>query len=81
MNLSLIIPAFNEERATGSIGERIIMVYQNVIFNNIVENVDIIAIDDGSSDKTAELAGSFNSIDVLSFSKNCGYGTAIKHGF
>lgn len=63
-----IIPAYNEQ-------DRIIDVLQGI--EPFVE--ELLVIDDGSTDKTAELASHFAR--VISLDHNMGYIAAIKHGF
>jgi glycosyltransferase involved in cell wall biosynthesis len=46
-----------------------------------VEHLEIIVVDDGSSDRTAEIAASYESVRVLRHPENRGYGAAIKTGF
>jgi glycosyltransferase involved in cell wall biosynthesis len=68
--VSIIIPAFNEERAIGKIIEDL---------KNLPEQFEILVIDDGSKDKTALIAESFN-IRVIRHPVNKGYGAALKTG-
>ena len=49
--------------------------------NSPVRDVDIVVVSDGSSDRTEEIAKSFDDVTVLVFEKNRGYGAAIKCGF
>ena len=46
-----------------------------------VADVEIIVVSDGSTDKTAEIAGAFDHVKVVVFEKNRGYGAAIKEGW
>jgi len=68
--VSIIIPAYNEEHAIGKIIEDI---------KNLPERFEILVIDDGSKDKTASIAESFN-IRVIRHPINKGYGAALKTG-
>ena len=79
--LSIIIPAYNEEDAIASIIERCLNERENIIRETPVEEVEIIVVNDGSHDKTAAIAGQFKEVSLISFSKNQGYGAAIKSGF
>jgi len=69
MNITIGIPAFNEEK---NIGKMIISL------KKIVD--DIIVCDDGSTDLTAEIAEGLGA-KVISHKKNMGYGEAIKSIF
>jgi len=46
-----------------------------------VRELEIIVVDDGSSDKTAELASAFPFVRVIRHATNRGYGAALKTGF
>jgi glycosyltransferase involved in cell wall biosynthesis len=68
--ISIIIPAYNEEHAIGKIIEDL---------KSLPEQFEILVIDDGSNDKTAQIAESFN-IRVIRHPVNKGYGAALKTG-
>lgn len=75
MNLSVIIPCFNEEKTISKIIEK--------VKKNIKENDEIIVIDDFSNDKTRNILDSElkESINHLIFNeKNFGKGFSIKKG-
>ncbi|MFW5746027.1 MAG: glycosyltransferase family 2 protein [Nanoarchaeota archaeon] len=77
--VSIIIPAYNEERT-------IEMLLQKVIDVTIPVQKEIIIVDDGSKDHTAELVRGFmekhNEYDmVLLRKRNGGKGSAIREGF
>ena len=46
-----------------------------------LDDVEIIVVSDGSTDRTAEIAKSYDEIQVIVFPQNRGYGAAIKAGF
>lgn len=79
--LSIIIPAYNEENAIASIIERCLKERENIVRKTPVDAVEIIVVNDGSHDTTAEIAGRFKEISLISYGKNQGYGAAIKSGF
>ncbi len=72
MKFSIIIPAYNEEKAIGQILDNI----KKLIAVKNYE-AEIIVVDDGSKDKTAEVAKSKN-VKILQHKKNFGYGAALK---
>jgi len=74
--ISLIIPAFNEEKRLNR-SLPIILKY----FRNNYDNYEIIVVDDGSSDNTAEAAKSLSDdIAVIKLMKNQGKGAAVRVG-
>ena len=71
--ISIIIPAYNEENKIKDTLESI---------KDIIEIDEIIVVDDGSSDKTSEVAKSVKSdkINVITQSQNRGKGYALNNG-
>ncbi|MEA3358825.1 MAG: glycosyltransferase family 2 protein [Thermodesulfobacteriota bacterium] len=69
-NVSIIIPAFNEEKAIGNVVKS--------IHSNFPES-EIIVVNDGSTDNTVgEIEAS--TVIVLHHDHNCGYGASLKTG-
>lgn len=79
--LTIVIPALNEEAAIGSTIERCLAAKSEICTNTGVEDVEIIVVSDGSTDRTAEIAQSYDGVKVIVFPRNRGYGAAIKEGF
>ena len=80
MNLSIIIPAFNEEES--------IKPLVNLIFKNLdknLEDFEIILIDDGSNDKTwdeiVNISNKFENIVSIKLLENYGKSDALDAGF
>ena len=69
--LSVIIPAYNEEDAVGATLTEL---------REACPQVEIIVVDDGSSDRTAAVAGGIEGVRVLSHARHRGYGAALKTG-
>ena len=69
MNITIGIPAFNEEKNIGKV----------IVTLKKITN-DIIVCDDGSNDLTKEIAEGLG-VKVISHTKNMGYGEAIKSIF
>jgi len=79
--LTVVIPALNEEDAIGSTIQRCLDARAHIIESSGVEKVEIIVVSDGSTDRTEEIARSFEEVTVLVFAENRGYGAAIQKGF
>ncbi len=74
MKASIVIPAYNEERAVGPVVAEL----RSVLESHGVE-AEIIVVDDGSADKTAQAAAAAGA-RVLRHRSNRGYGAALKSG-
>jgi glycosyltransferase involved in cell wall biosynthesis len=81
MKLSIVIPAYNEEEAIASIIERTLAAREHITLHSPVDDVQIIVVSDGSTDRTVEIARQFQEIELIAFEKNRGYGAALKKGF
>lgn len=69
--VSVIIPAYNEENS-------IAKVLDGLKF--LSENCEIIVIDDGSIDNTAEIVKNYQNIKLIRHESNLGYGASLKTG-
>jgi len=78
--LSVVIPALNEESGIADILQRIRAVEPSLQRAG-VDHLEIVVVDDGSSDRTAEIAGSIPNVQIQRHPINRGYGAAIKTGF
>jgi dolichol-phosphate mannosyltransferase len=74
--LSIVIPAYNEERFIGGLLEKVIAVDLSPL--GIAK--EIIVVDDGSRDRTAEIAASFPGVTLYQQAKNGGKGSAVQAG-
>jgi len=71
MNASIILPVYNEAESVREGIERLAA---------LGLDAEIIVVDDGSTDGTAEILGSLGGIKVVRNEENTGYGAAIKRG-
>lgn len=77
-NKTLVVcPAFNEEQTVGAVIQNTLSVLKH---SRLAELCDILVIDDGSSDTTAEIVSPFD-VKFLSHRKNYGYGHTLRSGF
>ncbi len=67
----VVIPVYNEAETLGKVLARIKSYYAG----------DIVAVDDGSTDGSAEILSGFEGIGVISHEKNLGYGQSLIDGF
>ncbi|MFZ2956943.1 MAG: glycosyltransferase family 2 protein [Candidatus Ozemobacteraceae bacterium] len=82
MILDIVVPALNEEKAIKSIIERCLAAKERIKTCAGIQDVTLTVVSDGSSDSTEEIARSFEpEIRVVAYSRNRGYGAAIKAGF
>ena len=72
LSATIIIPAYNEEEAIGQTLEKLVEL-------KVHEDHEIIVVDDGSSDSTAEIAAAY-PVRLLRHHVNKGYGASLKTG-
>jgi glycosyltransferase involved in cell wall biosynthesis len=77
--LSVVIPAYNEEDGIVTIIERVLAV-RPALAEAGVGDLELIVVDDGSADRTAEMA-ELPGVRVVRHPANKGYGAALKTGF
>ncbi len=78
--LSVVIPAYNEENGIKQIAERVLAV-EPALKAVGIERLELLVVDDGSKDKTAEVAAGIPGVTLIRHPKNRGYGAALKTGF
>ena len=82
MKLLIAIPALNEEESIESIIERTLAARDSIVSGSPIDEVEITVVSDGSTDRTAELAGNYRGqINLIVFRENRGYGAAIKEAW
>ena len=81
ITLSVFFPAYFDEKNIDKVVTKAI----EVIISLNLKDYEIIIIEDGSPDKTGEvadeLAGRFEKVRVIHHKKNLGYGATLKDGF
>src|SRR5215204_724207 len=78
--LSIVIPAYNEENGIAEIANRVLAVGP-ALKKAGVDRLELLVVDDGSKDRTAEVASSISGVSLISHPRNKGYGAALKTGF
>jgi glycosyltransferase involved in cell wall biosynthesis len=82
--LSVVIPALNEENAIAEIMNRVLLV-KNDLEKVGVDRLEMLIVDDGSTDNTAkiarEIAAQHENVWIINHPQNRGYGAALKTGF
>jgi len=73
--VSIIVPAYNEEQGIAQVLEQLCEVMGMSGWE-----YEILVVDDGSGDKTGEVAAQYKDVTVLRHRKNRGYGAALKTG-
>jgi glycosyltransferase involved in cell wall biosynthesis len=78
--LSVVIPAYNEENGIAEIAARVLSVAP-ALAQVGVDRLELLVVDDGSRDRTAEVARDIAGVTLIRHPKNRGYGAALKTGF
>jgi glycosyltransferase involved in cell wall biosynthesis len=78
--LSVVIPAYNEERGIADIARRVLAVRPDLASSG-VEDLEVLIVDDGSADATARIAEAQSGVRLVRHARNRGYGAALKTGF
>lgn len=75
IELSIIFPAYNEEENIGTTIEKALLFLEQY-------QAEIIVVDDGSTDRTAEMLRPYmGTISLVQHQRNMGYGRALRSGF
>jgi glycosyltransferase involved in cell wall biosynthesis len=78
--LSVVIPAYNEENGIAEIASRVLSVAP-ALMKMGVDKLELLVVDDGSKDRTADVAQRIPGVSLIRHPKNKGYGAALKTGF
>jgi glycosyltransferase involved in cell wall biosynthesis len=78
--LSICIPVYNEEGAIAETLRRCLAVGDALRACGI-PRFEVIAVDDGSKDRSAEIVAEYPAVRLICHERNRGYGAALKTGF
>jgi len=78
--LSVVIPALNEEQGIEEISRRVLSVRESLRAVG-VDDLELLVVDDGSSDRTADIAAAIEGVRLIKHPQNRGYGAALQTGF
>ena len=78
--LSVVIPAYNEERGIAEIACRVLSMEADLKHAG-VDQLELLIVDDGSKDRTVEVASKIAGVNLICHLRNKGYGAALKTGF
>jgi glycosyltransferase involved in cell wall biosynthesis len=78
--LSVVIPALNEEGCICDIMARVLSA-RPALGAVGIQDVELIVVDDGSTDRTAQLVTATEGVRLIRHRVNAGYGAALKTGF
>jgi dolichol-phosphate mannosyltransferase len=76
LTLSIVIPAYNEERFIGTLLEQVAA----VDLESLGVGKEVIVVDDCSRDRTAEIASAFAGVRLHRLTENSGKGAAVRAG-
>ena len=79
-SLTIVIPAYNEQDGIAAIAQRVLAVHPELKQVG-VDDLELLVVDDGSSDDTANIAQGMKGVRLIQHPHNRGYGAALKTGF
>src|SRR5687768_6067672 len=78
--LSIVLPALNEEDGIQAIMARVLAI-RTQLERVGIDELELIVVDDGSTDRTAEIVRAQANTELVQHAQNGGYGAALKTGF
>jgi glycosyltransferase involved in cell wall biosynthesis len=78
---SIVVPALNEEEAIEGVLRSCFAAADGICREGGVDSVEVILVDDGSTDATAEVARRVEGVRIVSHERTRGYGAALMTGF
>ena len=78
--ITVVIPAYNEESGIAEIARRVLNTRDGLAAAGVHE-MNLFVVDDGSGDRTAQIAAAIPGVHLIRHAHNKGYGAALKTGF
>ena len=75
VKISVVIPTYNEEESVGEVLRKLLEL------ERFLPPMEIIVVDDGSTDRTADEVAKFPSVKYVGHEKNLGKGAALRTAF
>jgi len=81
--LSIVIPAYNEEKGIAAVIDRVLGVKEQIIVatEGWIDDIEMIVVNDASQDGTQKVVSGYPNVRLINLDKNRGYGGALKAGF
>ncbi len=81
MMLSIVLPAYNEEESIEETVRQCFVAKQKLLDAGLYQEVEVIVVNDGSSDRTVDIVRGIEGVELVSYEINKGYGAALVTGF
>jgi glycosyltransferase involved in cell wall biosynthesis len=81
VRLTIVIPVLNEEQSVEQVARDCLQARAQIVAETPVQQVFVVVVSDGSTDRTVEIARSIAGVTTVVFEKNQGYGAAIQCGW
>ena len=79
--LSIVIPAYNEQDSISGIAGRCLAAREPICRATGLSDVEVLVVNDGSRDRTREIAAAIEGVKLIDHPQNKGYGQALMTGF
>ncbi len=81
VKLTIVIPVLDEEASVARVAQDCLAARAEIVSATSVEQVFVVVVSDGSTDRSAEIARSIEGVTTIELERNQGYGAAIQRGW
>lgn len=81
MEFTIVVPVLNEEQSVEKVARGCLAARETIADATDVDDVHVVVVSDGSTDRTVEIAQSIEGAHTVVFEHNRGYGAAIQAGW